>query len=788
MTVDYFAANGSTYPNYDNIGPCAFFDLTDNKTWDCHEIWNGSHRAIAVTVFDHATGAIDEYVISTNTLTNDGHGEGALCMTPDGRVLLFWGCHLSPCHIAITTNPRDPTDWTILTDLTTDGGVSYPHPVLVGSAIWLQLRDTFSGTHKPCVMFHTTTLSGTTVDWSSPIAVADFGNSTWFYASLMYAKGTDLHWVATQANADNSIRKNVYYFIYDTTDGSLKNWDKSFSIAAGSLPALITDLDGHYKIFDQPTSGGSTAIPMFIFDDAGKSHVLTCDGLHDSGDFDMWHLTNESGSWVSEIIGATNNEVNDFCLVPASGGRITAYFPTVAPAAFAVDGDMYFTTRELDGSWSDVELFRASDGSNAIGVGLPVFNGSSALRYVVSEIKQDDMDTSAGGLRKFAYGDFGYVTARSAPVAVNAAYNRKITITSHPASTLMNFPVLVSVTDAALKTVANGGHVQNSNGYDIVFAADNAYVTPYAWEVVSYDGSSGTLEAWVQIPSVSSSVDTAFYMLYGDAAISTFQSTATDVWDSHYKGVYHLSAGLNVNDSTAGANNGTNNGATAAAAKIGSGAAFDGSSQYIDLSNNANLKIALPATLSFWIKKDASYNASTNYSFLNNDIVFGGAGGAGRFGIDIEDGGSGTIFVAFGDGTGGGTYRAKEGATALSNATDYFITCVVRGATDMTIYLNGADDGGSYSGTGGTLAYGSGSGSIGLVQGSTNGGSNGGFFFGKMDEVRISDIERAAAWVAAEYANQNSPGTFYTVGSEAGQSVRKIKRPGMGLRLGLRAA
>jgi len=36
-----------------------------------------------------------------------------------------------------------------------------------------------------------------------------------------------------------------------------------------------------------------------------------------------------------------------------------------------------------------------------------------------------------------------------------------------------------------------------------------------------------------------------------------------------------------------------------------------------------------------------------------------------------------------------------------------------------------------------------------------------------MDEVRISSIARSPDWVLAEYRNQSSPSTFYTVGSES---------------------
>ena len=37
---------------------------------------------------------------------------------------------------------------------------------------------------------------------------------------------------------------------------------------------------------------------------------------------------------------------------------------------------------------------------------------------------------------------------------------------------------------------------------------------------------------------------------------------------------------------------------------------------------------------------------------------------------------------------------------------------------------------------------------------------------GIVDEVRISNIARSADWVKTEFNNQNSPGTFYTIGSE----------------------
>lgn len=50
----------------------------------------------------------------------------------------------------------------------------------------------------------------------------------------------------------------------------------------------------------------------------------------------------------------------------------------------------------------------------------------------------------------------------------------------------------------------------------------------------------------------------------------------------------------------------------------------------------------------------------------------------------------------------------------------------------------------------------------------TIGSYSGGSFqyIGSLDELRLSSVDRSADWIAAEYANQNSPSTFYAIGSQ----------------------
>jgi hypothetical protein len=37
---------------------------------------------------------------------------------------------------------------------------------------------------------------------------------------------------------------------------------------------------------------------------------------------------------------------------------------------------------------------------------------------------------------------------------------------------------------------------------------------------------------------------------------------------------------------------------------------------------------------------------------------------------------------------------------------------------------------------------------------------------GGLDEVRLATVARSAGWIATEYANQKTPGEFYSVGDE----------------------
>jgi hypothetical protein len=327
-------------------------------------------------------------------------------------------------------------------------------------------------------------------------------------------------------------------------------------------------------------------------------------------------------------------------------------------------------------------------------------------------------------------------------------------------STQSNFTVLVSVTDPALKTVANGGHVANANGYDIGFYADSGGSTKLKWEVEKYNGTTGNLIAWVKIPSVSSTTDTPFYLFYGDPSIVTNQSDPVNTWDSNYKAVYHLGNGATFSgtDSTA-QNNSTNNGLTAAAGQFVGGATV-GSGNYALNSNVVNTAVA---TVSAWVKANVAVGRLIGFAEGNNgfiadkNIFLTSTHKAAAYGYDT---GPKTVF----------------GATTITTGAWHYIVGVFNG-TNVTVYIDGSSDGSTACGN--TFAGYSNPDLLlgGIDRGSSGDAGSSTYLNGIIDEPRFSSVARSAAWIAAEYNNQNSPGTFITMGSESCPSATPTPTP-----------
>ena len=165
------------------------------------------------------------------------------------------------------------------------------------------------------------------------------------------------------------------------------------------------------------------------------------------------------------------------------------------------------------------------------------------------------------------------------------------------------------MTDATLRTISNGGHVANANGYDIGFYTDSSGSTKLKWEIDSYNPVTGQLNAWVKIPTLSSTSDTSFYLLYGDPSITTDQSDPVNTWDSNFKAIYHLRDGttLTASDSTGGNNGTLYHNPTASTGEIDGAAHFvSASTQTIDMGTPRDFPITTAWTAEAWVNPVAA--------------------------------------------------------------------------------------------------------------------------------------------------------------------------------------
>jgi len=381
-------------------------------------------------------------------------------------------------------------------------------------------------------------------------------------------------------------------------------------------------------------------------------------------------------------------------------------------------------------------------------------------------------------IRHFQWGIIFVITlAFSANTALSQSwynsawqYRQGLTIDSDHAdfslsSDLSQFPLLIRLTDGS-----NGlfGKAQ-TDGDDILFtASDGTTKIPHEIEVYDDSGGSEELRAWVKVPAFSSSSDTVIYIYYGNASASS-QQTPTGVWDSNFKGVWHMNndpsgTAPQILDSTTNSNDGTSNGSMTSGdlvtGKIGECLDFDGSDDWISVPDDPSLDADLNSgfTLSFWYNKTSqvdpswdgviekeedanlwAYGFYTTYSAPNHQI----RAAASDDGNPVEYTGS---------------------AHNLSLVTWYHVVLKYTGS-NLIQYVNnspsasGPDPLGIYNGTG-VLQF---------ARGSWAGNTEYGNCL--LDEIRISSVVRSNDWVQASYVNQNNPQSYLNFqGEETAES------------------
>jgi hypothetical protein len=314
--------------------------------------------------------------------------------------------------------------------------------------------------------------------------------------------------------------------------------------------------------------------------------------------------------------------------------------------------------------------------------------------------------------------------------------------------------MLVSVTNANLATVANGGHIASYNAgtndpQDLIFeglddtTCGGAGTSPckLSHEIELYNPATGQLIAWVKVPSINNG--TIIYMYYGNGCSVSTQNPS-GVW-ADYRGVWHSDEpGTPLTDSTG--NNNLNTNSTQIAGQIGNAQSYNGTTQLASKTagvvnipaNNANQTISVWFTIGAAdnnVRSGVSFvngtNSGVQFGQRNSTVCFWQWGGGVLAGTQGNPAVNTYHYMVYTfDGT---THRPYFDGTALATAT----TPAAQTGTPTRIYFS------TYDGT--------------------NERWN-----GRIDEVRISNINivRSAGWIATEYRNQSAPGTFSILGAE----------------------
>jgi hypothetical protein len=319
-------------------------------------------------------------------------------------------------------------------------------------------------------------------------------------------------------------------------------------------------------------------------------------------------------------------------------------------------------------------------------------------------------------------------------------YRKQITITANSPSELVDFPVSIVTTD--LDLMAHG------HAADIGFTALDG--TPLSYEIVAYDGTTGTLEAWVRIPSVTATAD--IVLVYGGAPVTP---NAKPTW-ANYAAAWHFAESSGTWADSAGGHAAEPATATTTAAPtptglVGSARDFDGVDDASPVPEPADNSLDF-GTGSFSVT--AWVNVTTSADPYDEVIDKSGDTNLPGYCFPL---GTSNWLVEISDGPNVRSARFSSEAESLGHWV--MLTAVIdRSIPALIAYTNGAlAQSTSISGVGSL------DNDLPLAIGSTITAYR---FKGTVDEVRVVKQALTLDWIAAEYRNAMMRAAFVTFGAE----------------------
>lgn len=322
------------------------------------------------------------------------------------------------------------------------------------------------------------------------------------------------------------------------------------------------------------------------------------------------------------------------------------------------------------------------------------------------------------------------------------------------------------VTDYALLIDGSGfgadfwNNVQ-TDGSDIVVALGDG-LTVLDRELVTIDVPTQTLQLYVRLPTLSSTIDTDLFVYYGNSGAS--ETNDTTVWQSGFVGVWHFEDDIGsstvINDSSGAGNDGAArqglDGNNIVTGQVGN--AFDfNNSEYIALNYSYNGVNAVPAvSVTAWINTThSSGSISDNWAILDFDR-------SDFFNVYIHGNGQ----LAFSTQGSGGINDFTATGPAVNDGQWHHVAAVYDG-TDKILYVDGVEVSrvtNPHSGD----ALGSSQTRFGFIGDgseatSFDGTRNNTFYDGQFDNIRFFEGTLDAGWINAEFNNTDDPSLFVSV-------------------------
>ena len=427
LSYNYFTDSGSTRLWYTATQFNTLYDPVGNVTWIAFEGYTNNARAIYVMLYDHATRVWSEpYFVDYIPMVNDDHGVPAIAMDDNRRVHIWYGDHQGAGGmqlVAYTTNPADPTSWTLIPTFSTV--YTYAHPVNIpGQNLqYVLIRRTTSSdktaTQQPLVRRKVTINATTGVPTiGSELLIVNPGTDTRVYQGNAFHYNGEVYQAFTLSDYNDTYRANAYVVVIDPLTDTIRNYANTFSVAAASLPIDLVTLNANFRVYTNTNQTGN--IPGFWLNQStGKPHLTVQDGA--AAPYVISYITHDGTNWTTaEDTGLrTSNRYG------ASGVRLDGSGNVEAMSVRNADntsagGNIYFAER-VSGVWSVPDKI-ADDATYDLHNVVPVLTTRDDFKWIWFEITPTSDMIYAGYQRAYAWGDSGYVTRNNYPKTLTLSH------------------------------------------------------------------------------------------------------------------------------------------------------------------------------------------------------------------------------------------------------------------------------------------------------------------------------------------------------------------------------